>query len=186
MAGPDYLFESTRLGLREFSPDNAVHIYRLNADPLVIRYTGDPPFDSVQEASDFIRGYERYRNDGYGRWAVINKADNDFIGWSGLNLLDGEIDLGYRFFRSVWGQGFATEAARACIDYGFNRLGMTRIIARALPDNIASWKVLEKVGMRFTGFGQCKGLEGARLYEIIKPGQDPVTATAGEAVSTCS
>ena len=186
MIGPDFLFESPRLGYREFSPDDAGHIYRLNADPLVIRYTGDPPFNSEQEARDFILGYERYRNDGYGRWAVINKADREFIGWSGLNLLDGEIDLGYRFFRSVWGQGFATEAARACIDFGFNQLGMSRIIARALPENIASWKVLEKVGMRFTGLGHCKGLEGARLYELRKPGLEATPGLASNRPSTCA
>ena len=103
-----------------------------------------------------------------GRWGVVNRQDEDFIGWCGLNNIDGEIDLGYRFFRSAWGQGFATEAARACIEYGFGTLRLSRIIARALPENIASWKVLEKVGMRFTGFGSCKGLEGAKIYEILR------------------
>jgi len=164
-----YLFESPRLGFREFVPADAGDLYRLNSDAEVIRYTGDPPFSSEQEAHDFVLGYDRYRNDGFGRWAAINKSDQAFIGWSGLNRIGSDIDLGYRFFRSVWGQGFATEAARACLDFGFDQLGMSRIIARALPENVASWKVLEKVGMQFTGFGVCKGLEGARTYEIFQP-----------------
>jgi RimJ/RimL family protein N-acetyltransferase len=163
-----FLFESERLGYREFIPDDAGVLYRLNADPEVIRYTGDPSFSSEEEARTFVLGYDRYRKHGYGRWGVINKQDHEFLGWAGLKLVDGEVDLGYRFFREVWCQGYATEAARACIQYGFTRLGMTRIIARALPENVASWKVLEKVGMKFIGFGECKGLEGARLYEIIR------------------
>jgi len=164
----EVLFESERLAFRELSPDDAAALYRLNADPEVIRYTGDPPFSSEEEARTFVLGYDRYRKHGYGRWGVVNRLDDDFLGWCGLNNIDGEVDLGYRFFRSAWGQGFATEAARACIEYGFGTLGLSRIIARALPENIASWKVLEKVGMRFTGFGSCKGLEGAKIYEILR------------------
>lgn len=162
------LFESERLAFRELSPDDAAALYRLNADPEVIRYTGDPPFSSEEEARTFVLGYDRYRKHGYGRWGVVKRQDDDFLGWCGLNNIDGEIDLGYRFFRSAWGRGFATEAARACIEYGFGTLGLSRIIARALPENIASWKVLEKVGMRFTGFGSCKGLDGAKIYEILR------------------
>lgn len=163
---PTFLFESERLVYREFIPDDANVLYRLNADPEVIRYTGDPPFSSEEDARAFVLGYDRYRKHGYGRWGVISKQNQQFIGWAGLNRIDGEIDLGYRFFRSAWGQGYATESARACIEFGFDKLGLSHIIARALPENIASWKVLEKVGMQFTGFGQCKSLEGARLYEI--------------------
>lgn len=165
---PGFLFESERLQYREFRPGDAAVLYVLNADPEVIRYTGDPPFASEEDARKFVLGYDRYRKHGYGRWAAIRKEDQQFIGWAGLNLIDEEVDLGYRFFRSVWGQGYATEAARACLDFGFGTLGMTRIIARALPENIASWKVLEKIGMRFTGFGECKGLEGARHYKILR------------------
>ena len=163
-----FLFESERLGYRELIPDDAGHLYRLNVDPEVIRYTGDPSFSSEEEARAFVLGYDRYQKHGYGRWGVINKQDREFLGWAGLKLVDGEVDLSYRFFREVWSQGFATEAARACIQFGFTRLGMSRIVARALPENVASWKVLEKVGMQFIGFGECKGLEGARLYEISR------------------
>jgi ribosomal-protein-alanine N-acetyltransferase len=175
VAASSFLFETQRLGFREFSPNDSVDLFRLNSDPDVIRFTGDPPFASEQEAHNFVLGYDKYKIDGFGRWAVINKSNQEFLGWSGLNRIDAnadadaEVDLGYRFFRSAWGQGFATEAAQACLDYGFRHLGLSRIIARALPENIGSWRVLEKVGMKFTGIGTCKGLEGARLYEITQP-----------------
>jgi len=170
VAASRFLFESRRLGYREFIPDDAHHIYLLNSDPEVLRYTGDAPFTSEEEARDFIFGYSKYQDDGYGRWSVVCRADQKFLGWCGLSRVGEDIDLGYRFFQSAWGQGFATEAARACIAFGFRQLGLTRIIARALPENVASWKVLEKVGMTFTGFGQCKGLDGARIYEISREG----------------
>ena len=161
-----FLFESRRLGYREFSPEDAADLYRLNADPEVIRYTGDPPFASEEEAHSFVLNYGSYRKYGYGRWSVISKDNQAFLGWCGLKNIDGEIDLGYRFFRTAWGQGYATEAARASIEYGFRRLGMSRIVGRVLPDNVASCKVLEKVGMKFTGIGKCKDMDGALLYEI--------------------
>jgi RimJ/RimL family protein N-acetyltransferase len=163
-----YLFTSERLGFREFEPNDGEVLYRLNSDPEVSRYTGDPPFADVGEARAFILGYELYRLHGYGRWAVIQRQDQAFLGWAGLNLIDDEVDLGYRFFRSFWGQGFATEAAHACIEYGFGKLNLSRIIARALPENVASLKVLEKVGLKFIGQGTCKGLDGARVYEILR------------------
>jgi ribosomal-protein-alanine N-acetyltransferase len=166
MSTVPFLFESERLAFREFSLDDAPALYRLNADPEVIRYTGDPPFASPHEALSFLLNYDAYRVDGYGRWAVISKDNREFLGWCGLKNTAGDVDLGYRFFRSAWGQGYATEAALACLDYGFRQLDMKRIIARVLPENTASCRVLEKAGMTFSGFGPCKGLEGARLYVI--------------------
>ena len=60
-----------------------------------------------------------------------------------------EVDLGYRFIKAAWGKGYASEAAMASINYGFEKLGLRRIVGRAMPGNIASLKVLEKCGMRF-------------------------------------
>ena len=81
-----------------------------------------------------------------------------------------EVDLGYRFFKKFWGQKIATESALACIEYGFNTLGLKRIIGRAMKENIASIKVLEKCGMHFVKeieFDEHPGL----YYEIENPQQ---------------
>lgn len=79
------------------------------------------------------------------------KETHEFIGWAGLLYLPefDKVDIGYRFKKEYWGNGYATEAARAIIDHGFNVLGLDLIIAIALPENKASIRIMEKVGMMF-------------------------------------
>ncbi|MEL6671650.1 MAG: GNAT family N-acetyltransferase [Bacteroidota bacterium] len=145
-----FLIESPRLGLRLFLPTDAPDFYRLNADPLVMQYVGDPPFSSVKEAAAFLRAYDDYARFGMGRWTVIRKADQAFLGWCGLKQhSEGWVDLGYRFHRSCWGKGYATEAAQASMTYGREVLGLTEVMGRAAQDNLASIQVLKKVGMQF-------------------------------------
>ena len=85
----------------------------LNADPEVIKYTGDRPFSSVDDARIFIQNYDHYSRFGYGRWAVLTEAST-FLGWCGLrNDGMGNVDLGFRIFRSYWSQGIATECGHA-------------------------------------------------------------------------
>ena len=145
------ILETPRLLLREFQEEDAPFFYELNEDPEVVRYTGDPPFDSVESARFFLRSYDQYEKYGYGRWAVLLKPNNEWIGWCGLKHQPelGETDIGFRFFRRYWGQGYATESARACLDYGFNTLGLKRVVGRAMKDNKASIRVLEKIGLEF-------------------------------------
>lgn len=148
-----FLIETERLGLREFSPADAVHFYHLNADPEVIKYTGDPPFGSIGDARGFLEKYDAYEKAGYGRWAVILKDTEEFIGWCGLKYLPelDETDIGFRFFQKHWGKGYATEAAIACVDYGFKTLKLKRIVGRAMSANLASVRVLEKAGLKLAG-----------------------------------
>ena len=95
----DFLLSTPRLLLREFSPSDAAAMYSLNSDPEVIRYTGDAPFESVQAAKTFLKSYNEYQNNGYGRWAVVLKESGAFIGWCGLKLNEENlVDLGFRFF----------------------------------------------------------------------------------------
>ncbi len=147
----NFILETDRLYLREITPDDAHHAYLLNSDPEVIKYTGDPPFDSVEAAREFLENYSDYRNYGYGRWAVIRKADNEFLGWCGLKFHEHEIDLGFRFFKKYWNNGYATEAAVACIKYGLETLNMKTIVGRAMAENLASINVLKKTGMQYEG-----------------------------------
>jgi ribosomal-protein-alanine N-acetyltransferase len=90
---------------------------------------------------------------GFGMSALIGKADGEMVGWGGLQPLEesGEIEVGYGFAKDFWGRGYATETAAACLRYGFEQAGLTRIVAVAIPENTASRHVMEKLGMKFEG-----------------------------------
>ncbi len=141
--------ETTRLRLRAFEEGDAEAFYRLNSHPEVNRYTGEPPCESVAAARAGIRSYPDWTQYGIGRWAAVYKATNEIIGFAGLKWLSdfGEVDLGYRFLPQYWGRGLATEASVACLAYGFETLGLKRIVGYTDPENRASMRVLEKLGM---------------------------------------
>ncbi|WP_211356894.1 GNAT family N-acetyltransferase [Phaeodactylibacter luteus] len=143
--------QSSRLVLRELCPQDAPWFKALNDDPEVVRYTGDGPFRGLPAARAFLEAYpaEAYLRYGMGRWAVcLRTGHQEPLGWCGLKWHPAtrEADLGFRLFRRYWGQGFATEAAAACLAYGRGELGLARIIGRAMAANRASVRVLEKLG----------------------------------------
>lgn len=163
------IIETPRLILREFKVDDAFDIYKLNADPEVIRYTGDSPFETVENARDFLNNYKDYENNGFGRWVVIKKDTYTFLGWCGLKLNEQNlIDLGFRFFRKEWNKGYATEAAKACLKYGFMELNIKEIIGRVAMKNTGSIKVLEKLAMEYWKNDSCKGIKNSLYYKISK------------------
>lgn len=144
----DLIIETPRLLLRAFDLSDASGFHAMNADAEVLRYTGDEPFANVAAAEAFLRAYDHYQKHGYGRWTVLRKADHAYLGFCGLRYdpdLE-ETDLGFRLPREYWGQGYATEAARACVQYGFESLGLKTIVGRARRENLASIRVLEKAG----------------------------------------
>lgn len=145
------ILETERLLLREFSPEDGFHFYHLNNDPEVIKYTGNNAFETLEEANDFIINYPDYRRYGFGRWAVILKETDEFLGWCGLKFENekDEIDLGFRFYKKHWGKGYATESAMACVNYGFTELKIKEIVGRAYIENRASIIVLKKCGLNF-------------------------------------
>jgi RimJ/RimL family protein N-acetyltransferase len=124
----------------------------LNADPEVTRFTGDGPVVDDAEARSRIANLHRQAQARLGRMVVLDRASGERLGWCGLKLLEeGVVDLGYRFFRRHWGKGFATEASRASLAFGFTELGLARIIATVDPGNTASLRVMQKLGFRSTG-----------------------------------
>ncbi len=135
-----FILETSRIILREFKENDAEALYLLNLDPDVIQYTGDSAFESIATALEFIQNYDHYKKYGFGRWAVINKVNEEFLGWCGLKYSEAsdEFDVGYRFFKKHWGKGFATEAADACLKTGFEKFDMPVIIGRVIPENIES------------------------------------------------
>ena len=165
------VFETGRLILRTFTEHDAPLIYDLNFDPDVTRYTDDPVRNLDHAAEILIKTIiPQYILYNHGRWAVHLKPGSDFLGWCGLKYRSelNEIDLGYRFKKQAWGKGYATEAAYASIKYGFEKLGLRRIVARAEIDNIGSWKVLEKCGMMYIGDEEVDGYP-VRTYEMYNP-----------------
>jgi ribosomal-protein-alanine N-acetyltransferase len=165
------VIETGRLLLRTFTIDDAQLIYELSNDDNVTRFTHDH-LNSIDQARDVLEKVilPQYSLYNLGRWAVHLKADLEFIGWSGLKYRFGhnEIDLGYRFKQSAWGKGYATEAAFACLKYGFEQLHIKKITGRAEPDNIASCRVLEKIGMHFIREEMIEG-RPLRTYELTGP-----------------
>lgn len=161
------ILETNHLLLRAFDICDAENFYQLNLNPNVIKYTGNSAFKDISEARKFLENYSDYQRNGYGRWAVINKSTNQFLGWCGLKYdedLD-ETDIGFRFFECFWNLGFATESAKACLDYGFNELHLKTIVGRAMKENMASIKVLEKIGLKFEKAFDFDGQEGV-VYKI--------------------
>jgi len=164
------ILQTDRLLLRELNPDDAGDLYQLNLDPDVIKYTGDDAFKTVEAAAAFLKAYDDYLKNGYGRWAMIEKETGAFIGWCGLKFHAdaNETDIGFRLFKQYWNKGFATEAASACLDYGFKTLYIKSIIGRAMADNTASIRVLEKIGLTFEKPFEFHGGPGV-IYRIEKP-----------------
>ena len=139
-------FNTQNLQLRQWRPNDAHWLFRLNQDPEVVKYTGDSGFSSEAKALELIQTYPNYQRDGYGRWMVIDLSSNTPLGWCGLKKNSWGIDLGFRFFREHWGKGIATKAARAALALG-EIFEVDPIIGRTLSSNTASSRVLEKVGM---------------------------------------
>lgn len=161
--------ETERLLLREITPDDAAFAYELNADPDVLRYTGDDPFASIEEARTFLTQYDHYRKYGFGRWAVVLKETGELLGWCGLKYTESinEYDVGYRFFKKHWNRGYATEAAAYCVKLGFSEFGMQQIVGRAMKENLPSIRVLEKIGLSYWKDDACGNQEGV-IYKIEK------------------
>lgn len=175
------LLETDRLYLRYFDQQDGVHFFAMNNDPAVIKFTGDIPFKNLEEASDFITTYDAYRKTGIGRYAVIRKKDNVFLGWCGLKYHHKErvVDIGFRFYQKFWNQGYGTESAKAVIEYAFINLKYPFLVAHAHINNLASHKVLKKCGLRPIRQIDYDGMP-AILYQIDNPNYDLRTISSQE------
>lgn len=147
--------ETQRLVLRRFSMADVDNLVLLDADPDVMRFvTGGIPTSRDEIENEFLPAFLGYydRYDGYGFWAVIERASGEFLGWFHFrprpDAAPGEVELGYRLRKSAWGQGYATEGSRALIAKGFTELGVQRVVAGAMAVNVASRRVMEKAGLR--------------------------------------
>lgn len=144
------ILETSRVILREFCSDDADALARTLSDPETMRYYPAQLNRAGVEAW-IARNLRRYQEHGHGLWAMVLKSSGELVGDCGLTVqeVDGqsEIEIGYHVRRDLWGQGLATEAARACRDYGFERLPVERLISLIRAENLASRRVAEKNGM---------------------------------------
>jgi RimJ/RimL family protein N-acetyltransferase len=164
------VFQSPRLCFTEFTANDVQVLFELNNNPNVIKYVHEPA-PTIENITDILYNniLPQYKLYHYGRWAVHLKNNDEFIGWCGLKYIKeaNEIDLGYRFKEEYWNKGYGYEAVKATIDYGFNNLKLKRIVATALSQNIASWKIMEKCGMKFIGDITDNDKWHVKKYEII-------------------
>jgi RimJ/RimL family protein N-acetyltransferase len=143
--------ETPRLILREFEIDDLDEFASSYADPEVMRFLGDGRVRSREETQAKITAaifrWQQYR---LPLWAVVSRDDGRWMGRCGFQPKDDSapeiVELAYSFARWTWGCGYATEAARAAINYAFDELGWERIIARSRPGNLASLRVMQKLG----------------------------------------
>jgi RimJ/RimL family protein N-acetyltransferase len=155
------ILETERLVLREWTLGDAQALFEICCDAEVMLYIGTgKPYKTVDEAEKFLRWAVVYQKEnGFCRWAVVEKASGKIVGSCGYAYTHEmpEPELGYLFERAVWGKGFATEAARACLNYGFEKLGFREIIAITDLENTASQRVLEKIGFAQRGVEKIDG-----------------------------
>ncbi|GAB3903787.1 GNAT family N-acetyltransferase [Mucilaginibacter boryungensis] len=161
--------ETERLLLRPFHVEDAKGMMELYADPDVIKFTADKPFNTLADAERFIAEYDQYDKYNMGRLSTFIKQTGEYIGWCGIKYLadKNEVDIGYRLLKQYRGKGYATEAARACLDYGFNKLGLNKIIGMAMQDNGPSINVFKKLGLKYSHNDDC-GCHPGVVYAITK------------------
>jgi RimJ/RimL family protein N-acetyltransferase len=147
--------ETPRLWLRRWRSGDLEPFAALNADPEVMEHF--PSTLSFEETAGMVGRIEKhFENRGFGFWAVEVPGQSPFIGFIGLAVPFFEasftpcVEIGWRLARPWWGQGLATEGARAALAYGFERLGLSEIVSFTVPGNVRSRRVMEKLGMRYS------------------------------------
>jgi [ribosomal protein S5]-alanine N-acetyltransferase len=148
--------ETERLIMRELELSDALGLFELDSNPEVLKYIGVDAVKTIEESESVVRMLQQqYAENGIGRWAVIEKSTGEFMGWSGLKLYREPInnqtniyELGYRFIPRYWGRGFATESARAWVDFAFEELKIDKLFAVTDLEHDSSKNVLHKVGFK--------------------------------------
>ncbi|MBZ0297906.1 MAG: GNAT family N-acetyltransferase [Anaerolineae bacterium] len=170
------MIETERLRLRSFTPDDLDDHYRLvYGQAEAMRYIGDGTPRTREQTAQLINGFIAFaETHPFTIWAV-ETLEGDFIGQCGLiNVPNGaEIEVAYAYGKPYWGQGYATEAARASVRYGFEYGGLERLIAMAYPDNKASQRVMQKIGMRHEGLTDQYHSLTLEKYSIERAAFDP-------------
>ena len=145
-------FETPRLLLRPRTTADVDACIAMDRDPEVTRFVDGPWADAAKHRAFVVDRIVRAYPPGMGYWAVFPRSEPDrFLGWvllTPLDLVGPDIEIGWRFVRAAWGQGYATEAARPVLRHALETLGVAEIVADIDPANVGSIRVAEKLGMR--------------------------------------
>ncbi|HXD32406.1 MAG TPA: GNAT family N-acetyltransferase [Pyrinomonadaceae bacterium] len=168
--------ETARLRLRQFRNDDLDDLATLLADPDVMRYVGNGlPItrDEVEIAlHSIVRHWQQH---GFGRWAVFDKETGKFAGYGGLRSLMDTPEVVYHFAKPYWGRGLATELGKASLRFGFDEHPFDRIVAVAKPENLASVRVMEKIGMNYESHTAYYDIDVIQ-YQVLRSQYQPDNA----------
>lgn len=183
-AASGIVLRTPRLILRCYQPGEDAALYPILSDPVTMRFWPQP-YDREGVAGWVNRWIVSYRENGYGRWALLDRETGDRIGDAGLirTVLMGQdvIDLGYIIHHPYWRQGYAVEAASAIRDHAFGVLGIDRLVANMAHDHTGSTRVAEKIGMvKMAEFDNSRNRNiRTFLYALERPGADQPSPTRG-------
>lgn len=171
------VLETDRLILRHLAPDDLDAIHAVLGDPVALELW-PRTFTRDESAAWIQRWLKSYEKHGHGLWAVVLKDTSVCIGDCGITLqeVDGrtELEIGYHLQFKHWGHGYATEAAAACRDYGFDVLRKPKLISLIMPQNLRSRRVAERIGMRVEKETLRKSIPHL-VYAISVPSPSPST-----------
>lgn len=155
------ILETERLILRTWKLSDAPKLFEICVDADVMKHIGTgKPYEKIEQAEEFLIWAENYQKEnGFCRWAILLKETDEIIGSCGFARPHGtkEIELGYLLAKKFWGKNLATEAAAACLSYGFEKLNFSETMAMTDLENFASQKVLEKIGFSKRGVEKING-----------------------------
>ena len=146
------MIETERLTLRKFTSDDLPWLIKMRSPESVNRYLGGAAMQNPESLAVRLQFYiDCYDKFGFGNCVLGLKETGELIGTSGLQPLEdtGEIEVGYNLSEKYWRQGYGYECAMAWLTYGFEKCGLERIVAVSYPENIGSWRIMEKCGMTY-------------------------------------
>jgi RimJ/RimL family protein N-acetyltransferase len=164
--------ETERLVVRSFEDRDADPWIAMLSDREVQRFLPPGPAPAMETFARALESRHAMERDlGYGMWAVDDAETGTFVGQCGLRPASSmdedagsEIDLAYHFARASWNKGYATEAASAVLAHGLGPIGLDSIMGVVVPENVGSWRVMEKIGMRYEGLADLYGLKDLKKY----------------------
>ena len=170
---------TARLRLRTFAEADAEVFHRIMAEEGVLRYFPSTQPPSLEQVSKMIGWFlNHWQEHGFGDWVVESRATGELMGRCGLLYIRDtrETEIDFLLGKAFWGKGYATEAARASLEYGFKALRLESVVGIVHPENLASQRVLEKLGMRQTRRTQYFGMDCFR-YEVTRTEYESRTGT---------